>query len=215
MLTIVGRKCVHVYAEILMVLTTLSLPSSLHSQTIEPSQNSTNLLASIPIGRTPQQIGYPEYIKYIRSGISIVSAIPANMPLSFPIGQNYPIRFSNPSVANSANTLLAIGFIDRQGNFQPFSSSIISETMNWHLDTLRGGFERSQHIAIFSATSRSNKVPVINLVVTNPNTGNRQVIRSVNAVSLARDMINAALNNRFFQNSPPQNNPTSIPALPL
>ena len=169
------------------------------------------------VGRTPQEFGFENYLNLVKLSMASISQISPNISLNFPIGQNYPIRLVN--VANSQQRkqpLIATGVVINGKSVKPFSSSDFIEIIEWHMNTLRGGLDKSRHLAIFSNQSTANKTtPVMDIVVFDPSTGVSSFMYNVNAVALVRDVIIASVNNQIFQSVPSNINMPTRPALPL
>jgi len=151
-----------------------------------PSQERSNLLNSY------------------HQAIEMLSVMPEDIPVEFPLGTNSPIRTgqipNDTGTPAEANNLIAQGFVDQNGQphyFTPtnlvamFSAaiqnggniprSILPETQENLLADAQGVFFQAQ------------RIPVLDLIVRNVRTNRRYIVRNVNANAFERDALNAVL----------------------
>lgn len=167
------------------------------STTIDPSILGSSNLSSPPIdpgnselvGKTPQELGKQKYLEYVNRAKAIVSAMPADTPIKFPLGVSRPIRYGNISSEDpllKKNQLEAIGYVDSSGAAIPLVASDIQEMFEQLSDTLYQ-----------SDSSQTSKVGVIDLVVQNKQTKQIYLVPDVLVTAIFRDILNGVLNMEF------------------
>ncbi|AFZ27532.1 hypothetical protein Cylst_5521 [Cylindrospermum stagnale PCC 7417] len=167
---------------------------------------------------TPQKIGL-DYLAHqpteliaisqlMNSIINVCKAasrMPEDISLAIPLGTNSPIgngQLPNDSGTPKTGNYEATGFINPQGqakNITPNDVADMTKTEVQNGGNLPSTAE-AQNIRLADASGRfyqARRLPVFNLIVRDRRTGQRSVIKKVNANAFCRDVLNAFLNRTY------------------
>lgn len=139
----------------------------------------------------------------IRSVSQAVSRMPEEIAFAIPLGTNKPIRIGQlqgDSGSSTSSDYDATGFVDSQNQPRDITPGNVEDMTKTELSN--GGnlpaIGKAQNILLADASGRfhqARRVPTIKLIVRNRKTGNRYVVKGVNANAFCRDVLNAFLNN--------------------
>jgi hypothetical protein len=164
---------------------------------------------------TPQEVGLdylqqesirisadPSLIASIYTAQQETSVMPEDIPLEFKSGTNAPVHIGalsdDTGTPAEANNVVAQGFVDQNG--QPRNLTPGSLGSMFDLERRNDGnlprTASAENILLADASGtflQAKRIPVMDLIVFNPQNRRRYVVRRVNANAVCRDALNAVL----------------------
>ncbi len=165
---------------------------------------------------TPQEVGL-DYLQQepiqlaaddklmaaIHQAEQAVAVMPEDIPLEFPAGTNSPIEIgripNDPGTPRQASGNIIDGFVTPNGQPETFDPGGLRGIFTDEYQN-RGQISmtpEAQQILVADASGgvfQAKRIPVIDLIVRNPRTNRRVVVRNVVANAVCRDALNAVFN---------------------
>jgi hypothetical protein len=143
---------------------------------------------------------HQQYSKLANQAKQKIFHFHSDTPIRFPLGVNRPVTLRDGQ-SNSSQGWEAIGFISKEGNFEAITVKDLNQMFDRHLEKIRVATLAPQKIILASTrheflTQTSSRVPVIDLIARNTQTGQISELPNVDYISFLKDALNAALNSQ-------------------
>lgn len=180
--------------------------------------------AQTPRGQTPEELGQEKYLELVNTAKNKIANMPANVPIRFTIGVNYPVRIGDNNSNTSQRQWEVIGFVNQNEEAKPFTSSDMLEMFDLQLETLNsieseptGQAENPRESnSTSNRTENTSQLPsgisVIKLIAYDKQNDRYFMLPNVRFISVFRDALNATLNDEVQLNTIDMNriNPRTI-----
>ncbi len=190
-----------------------------------PTTDNTQLdNGQISRGQTPNEIGQERYQQLVSTARRKIANLPANVPLRFTIGVNYPVRLEEANPNTSQSQWDVIGWVNQNQEANPLTSSDVLEMFDLQPETLNPNSPTVQPETQTSPNAPPNQtdnippppseISVLDLIARNRQNGQFYLLPNVTYISVFRDALNATLNNELKVNTFDMNgiNPSIIPS---